>query len=262
MLVCGLCCRALLLLFCCSVMAGVAPPLPVKQRRTQSVMSEHSSVPRLYSRDDNDADVSSQRHTISHSPADLTAALDNVLTQLNEATAPEKPPLNTVLRQAVSEKPALHSSLRHAAAIATTVTDTAPQKPPLSKVLSEHNSRAAYTTVPQKSPVNSVTDAAPKKPANMRISRYDNLPPSEDTVDGNCHVTMTSCNHSDNSDVTSGYLVSSSHEMSHYTHTSQMSHQTTVTSASSVSTSSNADAPPLPVKKHSKLRCLVVCSVL
>ena len=204
------------------MIAGVAPPLPVKQRRTQSVMSEHSSLSRLDSRDDTRGDVSpssalSQRHTISHSPAELTAALDVVLTQLNQATAPEKPPLNTVL--------------------------------------SKHN-HAAYTIVPQKPPVNSVTDATVKQPADMRVSSYDNLSSAEDSVDGRCHVTVTPCNDSGGGDVTSRYLMSSSHEMSHYTHT--MCQQTTLTSASSVSAStSNADAPPLPVKKHSTFCCLV-----
>ena len=232
-----------LLLICCSMIAGVAPPLPVKQRRTQSVMSEHSSLSRLDSRDDTRGDVSpssalSQRHTISHSPAELTAALDVVLTQLNQATAPEKPPLNTVLRHT-----------------ATTVTDTAPEKPPLNTVLSKHN-HAAYTIVPQKPPVNSVTDATVKQPADMRVSSYDNLSSAEDSVDGRCHVTVTPCNDSGGGDVTSRYLMSSSHEMSHYTHT--MCQQTTLTSASSVSAStSNADAPPLPVKKHSTFCCLV-----
>ena len=254
MSVCGQrCCCHLhppLLFICCSVTADVAPPLPVKQRRAQSVMSERSSVSRLYSHDD----AVSPRHTISHSPAELTAALDNVLTELNHhgvvnAAVPEKPPLNTLL---------MHSAA-----------DTAPPKPPLNRVLAQHNHATVNNVLTE---LSHAADAAPKKPPlNMRISSYDNLASSEDTVDGSSAARMSSdgtsknfmSNHTDSNDATSGYLVSSSHEMSQYRRTSHLCNEATLSSASCVSTSrSNADAPPLPVKKHSMLWCLFMFSVL
>jgi len=101
-------------------MDDVPPPLPVKQR-SKSMLSDQNSIPH----DDgvfgtvssqqrhtvgfctvpssqrhtvgSDTVPLSQRHAVCLPSADFMASLDNVLAELNEASAPKKPPLTTRL---------------------------------------------------------------------------------------------------------------------------------------------------------------------
>jgi len=85
----------------------VAPPLPVKQR-SKSVLSEQNSIPhdggtfRTVPSPQRhtvgyDTVSSSSRHAVNLPSAEFMASLDVVLAELNEASAPPKPPRSTRL---------------------------------------------------------------------------------------------------------------------------------------------------------------------